>query len=140
MPTTSNSSCSQHGRPWTYADGPTACAPHPRVVADIKRQIAKSKILSTADARIASRSGITGTPVESRTGFNDGVIYPPETRSTPTGLSRSGARSKPRVSRAHAAPTGPQTLNCLVLLVDFSDNKGTKTAAHYEKLLFDAMD
>lgn len=140
MPTKSDCSGSQHGPSGTYADGPTACAPHPRVISNIKKQIAKAKILSLADARIAALSGMLGTPQENRTGFNDGVIYPPGTKSTPAGLALSGAKKKPRVSRAHALPTGKQTLNCLVLLVDFSDNKGTKTAAHYDKLLFDQTD
>ena len=81
-----------------------------------------------------------GTPLENRTGFNDGVIYPPDTESTSAGVARSAAKKKLRVARAHALPTGKQTLNCLVLLVDFSDNKGTKSAAHYEKLLFDQAD
>ena len=121
----------------TYADGPTACAPHPRVIANIKKQIAKAKILSAADARIAALAGMLGTPLENRTGFNDGVIYPPDTEA---GVPLSGAKKKRRVSRAHALPTGTQILNCLVLLVDFSDNRGTKAAAHYEKLLFDKAD
>ncbi len=131
--------CNQHGPLATYADGPTACAPHPKVVASIKKQVAKAKILSLADARIANLSGMFGTPQDNRTGFNDGVIYPPEMKSTPTGLALSAA-NKPaaRMARAHALATGPQTLNCLVLLVDFSNNKGTQTAAHYDKLLFDS--
>jgi len=140
VPTKSDSSCSQHGPMGTYADGPTACAPHPRVIANIKKQIAKAKILSVADARIAALSGMLGTPQENRTGFNDGVIYPPDTEGTPAGVTRSGAKKKSRVSRALALPTGTQVLNCLVLLVDFSDNKGTKAPAHYEKLLFDKAD
>jgi immune inhibitor A len=50
------------------------------------------------------------------------------------------AKTKPaRVARAHALPVAgaSQTLNCLVFLVDFSDNKGSQTVAHYQKLLFD---
>ncbi|HUR21673.1 MAG TPA: immune inhibitor A domain-containing protein, partial [Vicinamibacterales bacterium] len=129
-------SCSQHGPSGTYADGPTACAPHPRVISNIKKQIAKARILSPADARIAALSGMLGTPQENRTGFNDGVIYPPGTQNTTAGPALSGAK-KMRVSRAHALAPGTQTLHCLVLLVDFSDNTGTKTAAHYESLLFD---
>jgi immune inhibitor A len=142
MPTKADCSCSQHG-PWsTYDDGPTACAPHPKVIKNIKKQIAKEQILSVADARIAALSGMLGTPQQKRTGFNDGVIYPPDIETPPAGLALAAAakKKKPRVSRAHALPTGPQTLNCLVLLVDFSDNKGTRTAAHYEKLLFDLAD
>lgn len=131
----------QHGPLGSYADGPTACAPHPKVIASIKKQIAQAKILSPADARVAALSGMLGTPHENRTGFNDGVIYPPDAKSTPTSRALSAAKkTPPRVSRAHALPTGPQTLNCLVLLVDFSDNKGTTPVAHYQNLLFDAAD
>lgn len=137
MPTKADRSCSQLG-PWgTYADGPSACAPHPRVLKNIKKQIAKARILSVADARIAALSGMLGTPPENRSGFNDGVIYPPGTEDLPAGVALARAGKEPRVSRALALPTGMQTLNCLVLLVDFSDHKGTTSAAHYEKLLFD---
>ena len=131
---------SPHAPSGTHADGPTACAPHPRVINNIKKQIARARILSLADARIAALSGLLGTPHEHRTGFNDGVIYPPGAKTTRAVRSRSRSNEDPRVSRAVALPTGTQTLNCLVLLVDFSDNKGTKPAAHYEKLLFDQGD
>lgn len=137
MPNTPVVTCLQHGPSGTYADGPTACAPHPRVISNIRKQIAKARILSVADARIAGLSGMLGTPRDNRTGFNDGVIYPP-TEEAITGLARAGARGMPRVSRSLAMAPGQQTLNCLVLLVDFSDNRGSKTPAHYEKLLFDA--
>jgi immune inhibitor A len=131
--------CDQHGPLGTYAEGPTACAPHPKVIASIKKQIARARVLSLADARVAALSGMLGTPQENRTGFNDGVIYPPDVTDTPTRSVLSAARrAQPRISRVHALATGPQKLNCLVLLVDFSDNRGTKPASHYEKLLFDA--
>lgn len=136
MSTKSISSCSSHGPSGTYADGPTACAPNPKVIASIRKQIAKANILSVADARIAALSGMLGTPQQNRPGFNDGVIYPPDSEATPAGVALSGAK-KTRISRAHALPTGKQTLNCLVLLVDFPDNKGTKAPAQYQKLLFD---
>lgn len=136
MPKKTAMPCPQHGPSGTYADGPTACAPHPRVIANIKKQIARARILSVADARIAALAGLLGTPRDNRTGFNDGVIYPP-TDDTP-GLARAGARGGPRVSRSLAMAPGMQTLNCLVLLVDFPDNPGAKATAHYEKLLFDA--
>lgn len=131
-----HAACSE-GPSGTYADGPTACAPHPRVIRNIKTQIKRARVLSAADARIASISGMLGTPQETRTGFNDGLIYPPGVEAGPGGPALARAGSGPRISRALALPTGPQTLNCLVLLVDFSDNKGTKSATHYEKLLFD---
>ena len=119
-----------------YADGPTACAPHPRVINSIKKQIAMAKVLSLADARIAALSGLIAAPTEYRTGFNDGVIYPPEAKGPPPGLALSSAKKAPRIARAHALPIGPQTLNCLVLLVDFSNNAGTQTPQHYDNLLF----
>lgn len=140
MPTTSECLRPQHGPSGTYADGPTACAPHPRVIDNIKKQIAKAKILSVADARIAALAGLLGTPQEERVGFNDGLIYPPGTETPTAGPALVGAKKTRRVSRLHALATGQQTLNCLVLLVDFSDNHGTKSAAHYEKLLFDQTD
>ena len=131
-------SCAGGDAESTYADGPTACVAHPKVMTNIKKQIARAKILSVADARIAAMAGMLDAPTEYRIGFNDGVIYPPDsgTGASPTALRR---RKLSRVSRAHAlaVTSAPQTLNCLVFLVEFSDNKGTQTAAHYQKLLFD---
>ena len=102
MPTKADRSRSLQGLWGTYAEGPSACAPHPKVIKNIKKQIAKARILSVADARIAALSGLLGTPLENRSGFNDGVIYPPEAEDLTAGLARSRGRTKPRVSRALA--------------------------------------
>jgi len=131
-------SCGCVGPVGLYADGPTACVAHPKVLASIRSEIAASRILSVADARLATRSGLIGIPAVSRSGFNDGLIYPPE-EDTGEGASpaMSRARLAPTQRFALAPPSGPLTLNCLVLLVDFSDNPGATSRSHYEKLLFD---
>src|SRR5215207_5104624 len=60
-----------------YNAGPTACIAHPKVIKNIRDQIKRSGILSTADARLATMAGMLSIPAVARTGFNDGVIYPP---------------------------------------------------------------
>lgn len=126
---------------WTQTSGPTACMAHPDVLRSIRAEAKAGRVLSTADARLAARSGLLGIPTPARTGFNDGVIYPPgEEEAGPTeGPSLAQARSRLTPSRRFAlSATGrPAALNCLVLLVDFSDNPGSTPRAHYETLLFD---
>jgi immune inhibitor A len=97
----------------------------------IKSQITRSGAVSTADVRLARRMGLLGIPGVGRTGMNDGVFYPAEDRP----LTRGGRGTRPSAQLSIDKTTG--TLNCLVLLVDFSDNPGTQTAAHFEHLLFD---
>ena len=72
-------------------------------------------------------------PAVGRTGFNDGLIYPPGEGPSLASMDRA----RPAARAALAPQAGPLTLNCLVLLVDFSDNKGAQTSAHFQKLLFD---
>jgi hypothetical protein len=114
-------------------DGPSACFAHPKVLKDIKSQIAKRRVLSTADARLARSMGMLGIPSVGRTGFNDGVIFPVEDAPVLSAARSRSVRPSNRLSLSSAAGT----LNCLVLLVDFSDNVGTATPAHFDKLLFD---
>jgi immune inhibitor A len=114
-----------------YEAGPTVCIAHPRVMRDIKRQISSNRILSTADARLAMLAGMLDIPAVGRTGFNDGVIYPPGEGPA------MAARIRPAVRFALEAPSDKTNLNCLVLLVDFSDNQGNTPPRHFEKLLFD---
>ncbi len=114
-----------------YADGPTTCIAHPRVLADINKRVRGANVLSTADARLAQNMGLLDFPSVGRTGWNDGVIYPVDDIPTRT----RGARSP---SQRVALPKAQGTLNCLVLLVDFADNPAKTAPAHYEKLLFDA--
>lgn len=117
-----------------YASGPTACIASPKVIASIRRELAARRVLSTADARLATLSGMVAIPAVGRTGFNDGVIYPPGDVELP--LAR-GARRPPSTTFALARTAGRLRLNCLVLLVDFADNVGTKTPDHFHRLLFD---
>jgi immune inhibitor A len=120
-----------------YEAGPTACIAHPKVIRDIKRQISGNRILSAADARLATMAGMLNVPSVGRTGFNDGVIYPPGG----TGPAMAGAATRrPAVRFALSPPSGKTTLNCLVLLVDFSDNQSSTPPSHFEKLLFDQTD
>ncbi|WP_010581930.1 M6 family metalloprotease domain-containing protein [Schlesneria paludicola] len=65
-------------------------------------------------------------------GFNDGVIYPPE-----MGPQSSPGRTRSLSLSAQLAPLPTRKLHALALLVDFSDNKGTRPAADFQKMLFD---
>jgi len=119
--------------PEIYALGPTACAPNPKVIKSITEQIAKNRIVSAQELRIAQRMGLVATsPVGARIGFNDGVLYPyDEASGAPASALRSAAAAlaapKPKKRKMHA----------LALLVDFPDNKGTRPGAAFHKLLFD---
>lgn len=115
-----------------YGHGPSVCIAHPRVLADIQRRVRGANILSSADARLARSMGLLDIPTVGRTGWNDGVIYPPD--ELPAVRTRSRAAPSERV----ALPRARGTLNCLVLLVDFADNPGRTPPAHFERLLFDA--
>ncbi len=119
----------------SYEAGPTACLAHPKVIKAIKKQIASQNILSAADARIATLAGMLNIPAVGKTGFNDGVIYPP---GDATGPAMAAARGRAPATRfSLAPPSGKTTLNCLVLLVDFPDNVGNAPPAQFTKLLFD---
>ena len=115
-----------------YAAGPTSCMAHPRVRDDIAKRVRQAQVLSTADARLAQGMGLLNMPSVGRTGWNDGVIYP--LTDLPVAAASRGKRSP---SQRVALPKAEGTMNCLVLLVDFSDNPGKTPPAHYEKLLFD---
>lgn len=123
----------RHSYSRLHAAGPTACAPLPKVIKSIIRQIAEQRIVSGQELRIARRMGLVATsPVAPRIGFNDGVLYPFD--------EASGAPSRAmRSARAALAAPAPKKrkMHALALLVDFSDNKGTRPAAEFHKLLFD---
>jgi immune inhibitor A len=104
---------------------------HPKVMANIKKLVRSARVLSTADARLAQGMGLLDIPSIGRTGWNDGVIYP--LQDGPATMRARGLSP----SRRASAPKPVGTMNCLVLLVDFSDNPGSAPPAHYEKLLFD---
>jgi immune inhibitor A len=122
----------------SYADGPTSCIAHPKVMASIKKEVAKRGILSAADARLATLTGMLKMPPVGRTGFNDGVIYDlgDDGESDGPALSKK-ASATPLKSFSLQKSPGKETLKCLVLLVDFSDNQGSTAPSHFEKLLFD---
>jgi immune inhibitor A len=125
--------CTSCAKTHAYADGPTACMAHPRVLADIAKRVRGANVLSTADARLAQSMGLLDIPSVGRTGWNDGVIYPLDEAA-----ARAPVRGRLAPTQRVALPKAEGTLNCLVLLVDFSDNPGSTPAAHFEKLLFDA--
>jgi immune inhibitor A len=127
--------CSRRNPGDDYEAGPTACIAHPKVIKSIKSQIAANNVLSAADARIATLAGLLDIPAVGRTGFNDGVIYPPSDTAGPAMAAAPGVRPAARV--ALSAADAKATLNCLVLLVDFPDNVGAEPPSHFDRLLFD---
>jgi immune inhibitor A len=129
-------SCSMRNPGQDYVAGPTACIAHPDVLKNIRKQISENSILSIADARIATMAGMLSIPAVGKTGFNDGVIYPPTDGGGAMLSARAGGQ-RPAARVSLAPPSGTLTLNCLVLLVDFSDNVGKEQPAHYQQLLFD---
>lgn len=121
----------------SYEGGPTACIASPEVMASIRRDVAERRILSAADARLATLAGIIDIPPITRTGFNDGVIYPPTL--PPAGLAAAPAAAPTQLFSLRA-PAGKLSLNCLVLLVDFVDNPGNTPPSHFQNLLFNPTD
>jgi len=115
-----------------YTDGPTACVAKPNVVKSIRREIERAGALSTADVRLASAMRLVRADTARRVGLNDGLFYPP-------GHARelAGARRAPLAAAALAPTPGVRKLHALALLVDFTDNAGTRPAADFERLLFD---
>jgi immune inhibitor A len=107
---------------------PTACTAHPKVLKNIAKQLDEHNIGSTQELQIARRMGImAATPVE-RPGFNDGIVFPYECSTGGPALEPvSPELKKPKKRKIHA----------IALLVDFSDNKGARSAKDFEKLLFD---
>jgi len=123
-----------HTQPHRYEDGPTACRPTAAVLKDIKKSIKASHAMSAADIRLAAFMGLVTADVQRVTGFNDGVFYPPSDIDPRTAPARSPLRAA-RLERT--SPSQPRQLHALALLVDFSDNKGTRPAADFQKMLFD---
>jgi len=119
----------------SYATGPTTCMASPAVLENIKSQLSNNAILSSADARLANLAGMLAIPSVGKTGFNDGVIYPPD-EAPNLALDFSGT-AQPSERFSLTLPSTPVTLNCLVLLVDFADNVGKQKPSHFDQLLFD---
>jgi immune inhibitor A len=116
-----------------YSDGPSVCAPNPKVMKNIKKELVAARAISAHEARLASFMGLAPAGVSNVTGFNDGLIYPPgmgPQTAPKKGMSLSLSSS--------LASTATRKLHALALLVDFSDNKGTRPAAEFQKMLFDS--
>lgn len=112
---------------------PTACQANPKVIASIKAEIKRNNVLSAADARLARNMGLLSIPSSNRPGLNDGIIFPMDEGPQMMGLA--GARLG--LGRMLSAPKPAGQRRALALMVDFEDNPGKKTSAHFHKLLFD---
>lgn len=117
-----------------YEDGPSACRPTKAVLKDIQQSIKSSHAMSSADIRLAAFMGLVTADVQRPTGFNDGLFYP----APDIALSAAPAKSPLRAARMERAKAGEvRKLHALALMVDFSDNKGQRAAADFQKMLFD---
>jgi immune inhibitor A len=116
-----------------YADGPTLCAPHPRVRRSIEKEIRAARAVSRTDVRLAAAMGMVATDSVRHPGLNDGIIYPPTEVPSP---ARAANVSPSR--RLSPAPLKKRKLHALALLVDFSDNPGRRDPADFQRLIFDS--
>lgn len=115
-----------------YREGPSVCVAHPKVVKNIRKTIAQQRLLSLHEVRVARHMGLLATTPTIRLGFNDGIIYPFDEPRPATALLAG-----PRRLSALAAPAKKKRkMHALALLVDFADNKGTRPASAFRKLLF----
>ena len=120
-----------------YEYGPSACRPSDAVLESIKQEIKAARALSAADIRLAAHMGLVAADLPRRTGFNDGVFYPPGAAPLALAPARRPLRAV-RVARAEAGPkAATRRLHALALMVDFSDNKGSRPAADFTHILFD---
>jgi immune inhibitor A len=115
--------------------GATACTAHPKVLKNIAKRLEAHNVVSTHELQIARRIGIVATSAVARPGFNDGIFFPYE-------LSTGGPGSPRVIPKAAVASVGSKRpkkrkVHAIALLVDFSDNKGTRSAKEFEKVLFD---
>jgi immune inhibitor A len=99
----------------------------------IQRQIRAARALSAHEIRLAAAMGLISVDARAQTrlGFNDGIIYPPQ-EAAELAPGRAAAPSQ----RLSLSAARPRTLHALALLVDFSDNKGTRPASDFQNLLF----
>ena len=116
-----------------YEDGPSVCAPSPKVMKNIKKELIAARAVSAHETRLASMMGLAPAGTSNSIGFNDGVIYPPG-----EGPEFAPKRGLSLTRSASLAPLATRKLHALALLVDFSDNKGSRPAADFQKMLFDA--
>ncbi|HEX8566303.1 MAG TPA: M6 family metalloprotease domain-containing protein [Pyrinomonadaceae bacterium] len=119
-----------------YEHGPTTCSAAPDVVENVKHQIQQSFALSRGDVRLAAAMGLVTANVLRPLGFNDGVFYPPEEAGTLAAHAPLNAPPSDVLSLSTPA-AATRNLHALALMVDFSDNVGTRPAAEFERMLFD---
>ncbi len=114
-----------------YALGPTACMPRPQVLKNIQKEIKATKSLSRADLRLAVAMGaIAADTIIPPLGFNDGLFYPPADVTAGPALSMAP-------TNLLTVNSTKKTMHAIALMVDFSDNKGTRPKSDFEQLLFD---
>jgi immune inhibitor A len=97
---------------------------------NIVKELRSARALSFHEVRLAVRMGLAPTDAVYVLGFNDGVIYPPDYKP------RAVARGLTLASALALAPTASRRMHALALLVDFSDNKGTRPASEFQDMLF----
>jgi immune inhibitor A len=117
--------------PGRYDDGPTACVANPKVMKSIVKELKAARAVSAQEVRLASRMGLAPTDAFTALGFNDGLIYPTDV------APRAAVAGASLAASAALAPLPTRRLHALALMVDFADNKGTRPAAAFQKLLFD---
>ena len=114
-------------------EGLCPVSPSPRVLTAIRREMKArhwtpdDMLFRSVAARIAGERSIRSV------GLNDGVFYPED--HMPEGLGRIAA-ARPSIRTRARKTTG--SLHTLVLLVDFSDNKGQRDPEAFRDLLFSA--
>ncbi len=88
--------------------------------------------MTAQELQIARRIGLLATIPVARSGFNDGIVFPYE-------CSAGASTLEPVDSEAPLDPveSKKRSMHTIALLVDFSDNKGTRSAKEFEKVLFD---
>lgn len=115
-----------------YEDGPSVCCAHPKVMKKIHQELRAARAVSAHEARLASMMGLAPAGTSNMIGFNDGIVYPPEAAAM-----TAPARGRSLAPTLALAPQPVRKLHALALLVDFSDNKGVRPAADFQKMLFD---
>jgi immune inhibitor A len=78
--------------------------------------------------------GIVATTPVVQPGFNDGIVFPYD-RST-GGPLLEAVRPEPALAPVEQKKSKKRNVHAITLLVDFSDNKGARSAKDFEKLLF----
>ena len=94
-----------------YEDGPSVCAPSPKVMKNIKKELIAARAVSAHETRLASMMGLAPAGTSNSIGFNDGVIYPPG-----EGPEFAPKRGLSLTRSASLAPLATRKLHALALL------------------------